>query len=387
MDSLTQIVLGASVAELTLGKKIGNRAILWGAVAGTIPDLDMITSFMVDDITANEWHRAFTHSIFFCILASPFFAWLIKKSEKLFLSLFLGIIFSLFFFAFSGNFSVQIGLLCGYLLSTFLIFRYFKNKVGEATRADWTKMFFWCLITHPLLDCHTSWGTQLLWPLPYKLSWNNIFVADLFYTVPFLCCVAILMFYKRNNPKRRTWNSIGIGISSIYVVITLVFKWVTYNQFENALQRQEIEYLKISTRPTPFNAILWSANVETSDHYYMGFRSLLDKTEDVHFAKIPKNHDWIEHLMDERDIQRLIKLSQDEWAITKTDTCWLFNDLRFGQMDEPSEDGEFVFSYAIKEGPNGLDIQALDPGVRREDDMFEEMKEGLKRIYIRAKGI
>ena len=42
MDSLTQIVLGAAVAELTLGKKIGNKAALWGAICGTIPDLDIL---------------------------------------------------------------------------------------------------------------------------------------------------------------------------------------------------------------------------------------------------------------------------------------------------------------------------------------------------------
>ena len=51
MDSLTQIVLGASVAEATLGKKIGNKAIVLGAIAGTIPDLDIITRFFVDDLT------------------------------------------------------------------------------------------------------------------------------------------------------------------------------------------------------------------------------------------------------------------------------------------------------------------------------------------------
>ncbi len=36
MDSLTQIVLGASVGEAVLGKKVGNKAILWGAIAGTL---------------------------------------------------------------------------------------------------------------------------------------------------------------------------------------------------------------------------------------------------------------------------------------------------------------------------------------------------------------
>ncbi|MFM8916554.1 MAG: metal-dependent hydrolase, partial [Bacteroidota bacterium] len=35
MDSLTQIVLGAAVGEVLLGKKLGNKAMLLGAIGGT----------------------------------------------------------------------------------------------------------------------------------------------------------------------------------------------------------------------------------------------------------------------------------------------------------------------------------------------------------------
>ena len=68
MDSLTQIVLGASVGEVVLGRKVGNKAMLYGAIAGTIPDLDVIASNFTDTITANEIHRGFTHSIFFALI-------------------------------------------------------------------------------------------------------------------------------------------------------------------------------------------------------------------------------------------------------------------------------------------------------------------------------
>ena len=44
MDSLTQIVLGAAVGQAVAGRQIGNRAMLYGAIAGTIPDLDVIAS-------------------------------------------------------------------------------------------------------------------------------------------------------------------------------------------------------------------------------------------------------------------------------------------------------------------------------------------------------
>ena len=72
MDSLTQIVLGAAVGEAVLGKKVGNKAMLYGAIAGTIPDLDVISSFFTDTVTALEIHRGFTHSVFFLLYLPPF---------------------------------------------------------------------------------------------------------------------------------------------------------------------------------------------------------------------------------------------------------------------------------------------------------------------------
>jgi inner membrane protein len=41
MDSLTQLTFGAACGEVIMGKKVGRKALLWGAVLGTIPDLDV----------------------------------------------------------------------------------------------------------------------------------------------------------------------------------------------------------------------------------------------------------------------------------------------------------------------------------------------------------
>ena len=68
MDSLTQIVLGAAVGEVAVGKKVGNWALLWGGVAGTIPDLDVFAKHFTDNVTALEIHRGFSHSILFSLM-------------------------------------------------------------------------------------------------------------------------------------------------------------------------------------------------------------------------------------------------------------------------------------------------------------------------------
>ena len=191
MDSLTQIVLGAAVAEVTLGKKIGNKAMLWGAIAGTIPDLDVLAKQFTDIVTANEMHRGFSHSILFSVLAAPIFGWLVSK-----------------------------------------IYR----KSQEANWKQWSWLFFWSLITHPLLDAHTTWGTQLFWPLELKVSYQNIFVADPLYTIPFLVCTAAAMFYHRTNPRRSSINKLGIILSTIYMVLTIGIKGYTYFKFEDSLK-------------------------------------------------------------------------------------------------------------------------------------------------------
>ena len=68
MDSISQLTLGAAVGEAVLGKKIGNRAIVLGALAGTLPDLDILFYPVLDDLTKITFHRGYSHSIFFALL-------------------------------------------------------------------------------------------------------------------------------------------------------------------------------------------------------------------------------------------------------------------------------------------------------------------------------
>ena len=72
MDSVTQIVLGAAVANEVLGKKLGNKAILYGAILGTIPDLDVVVGKFLDPLTATDIHRGFSHSTLFFLLFDDF---------------------------------------------------------------------------------------------------------------------------------------------------------------------------------------------------------------------------------------------------------------------------------------------------------------------------
>jgi len=300
MDSLTQIVLGAAVGEAVLGEKIGNKAMLYGAIAGTIPDLDVLARFFVDTVTATEWHRGFSHSIFFAIVFAPIFGWLTFK----------------------------------------------LNKKSEATFKDWSWLFFLGLFTHPILDAFTTWGTQLFWPFKTRLAFQNIFVIDPLYTIPFLVFLILALFQKRSSPKRRKYNNIGLIISSTYLIGTLVLKGFAYKQFTNNLTKQNISYNEIDIRPSPFNTILWTANIETDDAFLIGNYSFFD-SQPISFSSHSKKHALLGKLTTDKKVQRLIEIAEGWYTISQEGKNLIFNDLRFGLISLKPNETRFTFSYNL----------------------------------------
>ena len=303
MDSLTQIVLGAAIGEVVLGKKIGNKAMLYGAIAGTIPDLDIVSSFFTDTVTALRYHRGFTHSIVFSILFAPLMAWLVTRYEP---------------------------------------YKNFRN---------WSWLFFWAFVTHPILDAHTTWGTQLFWPLDIRLAFKSIFVIDPLYTVPFLVFLILAMVQNRTSEKRSYYNRMGLIISTSYLALTLLLKLVSYQKFENALVNQHIEYTEVSTKPAPFNTVLWTANVNTPTSFLIGYYSFFD-SQPISFQAYPKNHEFLGELIHNEKVQEMIHISQGWFTITKKNGDLYYNDLRFGLLSMKPDAENFVFQYKMEVDAN-----------------------------------
>jgi inner membrane protein len=300
MDSLTQIVLGAAVAEKLLGKKLGNRALLYGAIAGTIPDLDVYVGKLFDPITAIEIHRGFSHSILFFVLLSPLLGWLTSKIEK-------------------------------------------KRSIGFK-QATW--FWFLGLLTHALLDAFTTWGTQLFYPFDIRLSAHSIFVIDPLYTVPFLFCLIMVMRYKRTNPKREKWNRLGLILSTSYLMLTVLVQQAVRLKFEDALQRENIAYVRKIVKPSPFNIILWNTVVETETGYFIGDYSFFD-SQPITFDFYPKQEELIAEIESAKVIRQLQWISEGWWLITASERKLFLNDIRFGLLSTDRKKPEFSFSYEL----------------------------------------
>lgn len=338
MDSLTQIVLGAAVGEIALGKKIGNKALLFGAIGGTIPDLDVFFGKLFYNNSIDEliFHRGFMHSIPFAVIGAFLF---------------------------------------GYL--TFWLYDTGKRK-NTTTQKDWVWLYFLSIFTHPLLDSFTPYGTQLFLPFSdYRVAFNTIAVVDPLYTIPFLISLIILMFFKRTNPRRIWWLKTGVYLSSLYLLLTIINKIYIDSIFKNALSKAKIEYKRYSAQPTIFNNILWYAIAETDKDYKVTFYSLLDTHKPTSFISLPKNHNLLP--MHNPDLEKLEWFSNDFYNLQKTDSSFIrYNDLRYPLLN-PEDKNSSVFSFKVKKNGNRWEALPLYDRAPSQEDF--------QKFWLRVSGI
>ena len=316
MDSLTQIALGVAVAEVCAGKRLHNRTFLYGAVLGTIPDLDVIVGKFMSPVDSVLIHRGLSHSLLFFLILSPFLGKFISFLEK--------------------------------------------GKIGFRQAST---MVFWCLFTHVLLDAFTTWGTQILWPLPYRFALKTIFVIDPLYTIPLLAAL-IWVWKTKDVHLRRRYVLRGVVVSSCYLLVSASIKLYALNQFQKALADQNIDYQEIIVKPSAFNTILWNANVNTDEAYLLGDLSLFD-TQPISFRRYPKNQPLEQAVADVSDFKKLKKISEGWYLMTEKDGTIYFNDLRFGLLNDNPAYPQFAFSYAFV-SDNGLTYAEEVPRTNRD---------------------
>ncbi|WP_053991323.1 metal-dependent hydrolase [Mangrovimonas sp. TPBH4] len=339
MDSLTQIVLGAACGELALGKKIGNKALLFGAIGGTIPDLDVYVGKFIynNEIDSMMFHRGFMHSFLFCLIGAFVFGWLVYKL-------------------------------------------YDTGKRKDTTSLkDWFWLFGISLFTHPILDSFTPYGTQLFKPFSDdRVAFNNISVVDFAYTLPFLGCMVLVMRFKRSNPKRLFWTRLGLGVSSLYMLFTLVNKLYINSVFERSFKDANISFSRFRTQPTILNNILWYGIAETDSSYYVGYYSLLDT--DAHVKRVmtlPKQHELLD--VNHPDIQKLTWFSDGYFNLIKEREKEIrYDDLRYPMLN-PDDPNSSIFSFYLEEKGTRWDIKPFEgeaPG-----------REDFELFFRRIKGI
>ncbi|MFD2166338.1 metal-dependent hydrolase [Thalassotalea euphylliae] len=317
MDSLTQFTLGAAVGEAVLGKKIGNKAMLWGGICGTIPDLDVFIP-MGNAVADFTYHRSFSHSLFVLALLTPLVAWLAMKI----------------------------------------------HKQPEGMKQRWWVMVYLVFATHVLLDSFTAYGTQIFWPISSTpISWSTIFIIDPLYTVPLLIGLFAILIKRTMGTER--WNLWGLGISSAYLCWTVGAKIYVDDQIHKGLEAQGVTNYSLFSTPAPFNTLLWRGIAKTETGYYEVYYSLLDTQLPTNNPFFTSEEDLLTSIESDWSVSRLQWFSKGFYNVKLRDNKVVISDLRMGL--EPS----YVFQFAVAEvnesgdtptaAPTLIEVEQLNP--------------------------
>ncbi len=284
MDSVSQFVLGAAIGHLTLGKRLGRRAIVVGGVVGSLPDADVLVQY-IDAVESFTYHRSFSHSLLVLTAISPFVAWLLQR---------------LFSLGFARSWSEQIPSYQRWFLFTWLT-----------------------LITHPLLDAFTLYGTQIWWPLPVKpVAIGSIFIIDLAYTLPIL--VGLWLAWRSEAKGNSRALKVGLFLSTAYLLLTVAVQQHVKSLSIRALQARSLPANNVLVAPTPFS-LLWRMVSTESTLYHEGYYSVFDSSQDVRFATYDRG-------------KPLFDIADAHWPVARLD--W-FTD---GMVAAKNEAGRLVIS-------------------------------------------
>lgn len=336
MDSLTQITLGAAVGEAVGGREAQNKAPLWGAFFGTLPDLDVLANPLLTEAQALLFHRGPSHSLFVAILLAPVMGLGLAKI----------------------------------------------HDDGPSWRR-WAGMVGAVLLTHIGLDCLTSYGTQVFWPLSRTpVIFGTIFIIDPLYTVPLAAGLLAALRWPPSARARRLANYAGLTLSSLYLLATGMAKLHAQEVFESSLRSQNHPAERIFTKPMPFNSLLWMAISERENGFYVGYYSLLDDDRKVDFRYVLKKHDLLGDAADSPILDRLRWFSRGYYVVRRApDGTLTIQDLRFGRNDAGlTRNGQYIFTFRLLQNDANtvIGLRQVRPPLRLTGRLFRHF---LNRIW------
>jgi inner membrane protein len=311
MDSITHIVLGACIGELILDKQAGRKAILWGALAQSVPDIDFVAGMWMPVSTELLAHRGFTHSFLFAFIGSFFLALVAAR----------------------------------------------WHKAEPITLRKWFWFFLIEIACHLFLDAMNNYGIGWLEPFSAKrFSFNVLYVADPLFTIFSLIGFLFLLFSKTDHQHRIRWAKIGVWTSLVYLSFALYNKYSIDKYVKNEMKNSVKADAAYFSTPTLLNNFLWFIAIEDSMGYHIGYRSILDGEKRIQTQYFPKSEELLNPVHDHKEVMELKTFSQGFYTVEHWGDTLVFNDLRFGQIngwEDPKS--RFAFHYYLSH-PNDNDL-------------------------------
>ena len=205
------------------------------------------------------------------------------------------------------------------------------------------------IFIHVFIDAFNNYGVGWFEPFSHhRISFNSVYVADPFLSVWPAIALAALLVLKRTNQRRRLWWVFGLALPAIYLLYSLNNKRIIDTELKNSLQKQNISYTRYFSTPAPLQNWLWFVVAGNDSGYNVGYRSLYDKNENIHFTYFQRNDSLLSTVTNKQEVKQLVRFSQDFYTVEKWHDTVVFNDLRFGQIiGWQKPENHFVFHYFL----------------------------------------
>ena len=334
------------MGERMLGKRLGKRAMAWGALFGVFPDFDGIFSLFLDTARELAFRNGPSHSL-----------WVMG--------------------------------LIAYGLSHWLARRWTKEKISKWQACGFVFAVF---CGHLLLECLTVDGAGVLWPFsPATVTFNTLPPIDFLFSGP-LVVVALWLAVlpadvvkktrgKKATPpsKRRKLSAWGVGLASGYVMLALAAKFLASAGFDADLKRRHTTYQRRMEAPTMFNIFLWRAVVERDDEFWVGYRTVFERHETpIRWTIYPKGIAPLTGVEGMREIKTLVHATGGWWiARANSKGAWL-GDLRHAESRTWGDkkgmvDSRVAQSWVFTPDAKGDRLRQTNDSWRNASDMLNRM--------------
>lgn len=319
------MLVGATIGQVVAGRRLGfGRAAIWGAVAAEAPDVDVIVSALADRDPLHMLvsHRGVTHALWFGPLVGALSGWLLARS----------------------------------------------TDPPRARTGTWILLLTLALLSHPLLDYCTHYGTQLLSPFSdERFALPSLPIIEPLYTgVLALGLVAMAWLVRR----RRDAAAIVAGVAALAVSTSYIFYGWRLNEAAIAYARKDLaergtEVAVIWAFPTILQLHLRRVVARTPTEDLVGFVSMARPCPIV----------WARRAREDAPIVGALRASGEgrifEWFSTGLTAAYadqrrvFLTDLRYGFATDVLS-GNWRLEADIGPAPGALGTPRFVQGVRPE---------------------
>lgn len=292
MELIANAAVGAAVGELMLGKRMGNRALGWGALCGLLPSVFIVLWPFLDTASRMWWHRGPGYSLLAAAVAAVVLARPLSKRWK-------------------------------------------KDKISPQLAGGFVFVAWGMQV---LLACFDATGAVVLWPFSgQRVAFGHLHWGDPLVTMPLLVCVVWMAFLRKpkERAKRRRLLGWGVGLCAGYVAFTVAMKFTAAAGFEADLAERGVDHDRRVVMPEPFTALAWRAVVDRGDELWVGRRSVFQwPSTPVRWVIYPRGTGEPGGLDDEREARRFQAFADGYWIARPHNRGLWMADLRGGELRE-----------------------------------------------------